>query len=340
MNERPKLPDFPGSLFRSQTDPERIDRIWRRLAVELRVSHKRKTVGSSLWTLSAAACGLLVFGGGVLVGMHYNEPIVSNARMTAEPASQPAQSGQPSRPPVAAPSKPVRRPRSAGPGHATAPSRHTHLKESLPLVAPAEPPPAVAPPPAPAVAPAPDWQELAGQLEYEAARQALDRNGGFKSALSQASPEQLMILHDIARATGNRRAALQALQTVVQRYPDDPNAPIAAWSLGNLLEASGDRAGAAQAYSTYRSLSPQGDFADDALARQVQVAIEAGDLAQARRLATQYAQDFPNGRHGDELRMQLEELADAGAAAAAGAPTPETEGPAASAEESTAETSR
>jgi len=337
MNERQNLPDFPRSLFRSQADPERIDRLWQRLAVDLRASRKRQPGGSSLWMLSAAACALLLFGGGVLVGMRYSEPVASSPTMFAEPAVRPAQSGQENRPPVATPSKPALRPRVAA--RAAATGRHAHLKESA-AAPPAEPAPVAAPTPAPAAAPASDWQTLAGQLDYEAARQALDRQGGFGAAVNEASPEQLMILHDIARATGDRRSALQALQTVVQRYPDDPNAPIAAWSLGNLLEASGDRAGAAQAYSTYRSLSPQGDFAEDALARQVQVAIEAGDLVQARRLATQYAQDFPNGRHSDELRVQLDELADAGSSAATGAAPPETEVPAATVEEPAAETNR
>jgi TolA-binding protein len=175
----------------------------------------------------------------------------------------------------------------------------------------------------PAAAAAPGWQVLAGQLDYEAARKALDGEGGFEAALAQAAPEQLMILHDIARATGDRAQALRALQRVVERFPDDPNAPIAAWSLGNLLEASGNRAGAALAYSRYRSLSPQGDFAEDALARQVQVAVEQGDLPQARRLAAQYEQDFPNGRHIDELQALLEQLADAGPDAVA--PSPESQ---------------
>jgi len=337
MNERQNLPDFQRSVFRSPADPERIDRVWQRLTVDLRASRqRRKPAGSSLWLLSAAACGLLVFGGGVLVGMRYSEPLAISPRMTAEPAVRPAQSGQGSRPPVATPSKPALRPRLAV--RTATPGRPSHLRESLPPAQP-EPAPAATPPPAPTAAPVPEWQTLAGQLDYEAARQALDRQGGFGAAVSEASPEQLMILHDIARATGNRRSALQALQTVVQRYPDDPNAPIAAWSLGNLLEASGDRAGAAQAYSTYRSLSPQGDFAEDALARQVQVAIEAGDLAQARRLATQYAQDFPNGRHNDELRAQLDELADAGSAATTGAAPSEAEAPAAPGDEPAPETS-
>jgi TolA-binding protein len=338
MNDRQNLPDFPRSLFRSQAEPERLDRVWQRLTVDLRATRQHKSAGSALWILSAAACGLLVFGGGVLVGVRYGEPLATIPTVTAEPAFPVAQSGPEQRPPVASPSRqPALRQRV--PARTATAGRSGHARESLPAVQAAPAPTAVPSPPPAAEAPAPDWQTLAGQLDYEAARQALDRRGGFGAAVSQASPEQLMILHDIARATGDRRSALQALQTVVQRYPDDPNAPIAAWSLGNLLEASGDRAGAAQAYSTYRSLSPQGDFAEDALARQVQVAIEAGDLGQARRLATQYAQDFPNGRHSDELRAQLDELADAGSSSPGNAPPSEPEAPAAPAEEPAPESS-
>jgi hypothetical protein len=335
MNERQNLPEFPSILFRNETDPARIDRVWQRVAADIRVPRQRKTPSSSLWMLSAAACGLLLFGGGVLVGARFGAPPPSTARMSAEPTVQPARAGEENRPPVAAPHTPKLRPRAPGRAAAT-PGRPSHLlREPAPL-AQVEPQPVAVPQPPPAAAPTPDWQLAAGQLNYEAARQAVDREGGFPAAVSHASPEQLMILHDIARATGDRRSALQALQSVVQRYPDDPNAPIAAWSLGNLLEASGDQAGAAQAYSTYRALSPQGDFAEDALARQVQVAVEAGDLAKARRLATQYEQDFPNGRHNDELRAQLEELADAGSSAAPSTPDSSAEGPA---DESAPETS-
>src|SRR5690606_28422932 len=93
---------------------------------------------------------------------------------------------------------------------------------------------------------------------------------------------------------------------VIQLYPDDPNAPVAAMMLGNLLYRAGDVVGAAEAYALNRSLSPQGDFAEDALAREFEVALEAAHLERARALAMQYEREFPQGRRLGEIREQLE----------------------------------
>jgi len=321
MTHPGRLPDFASSSFRDQCTEDRTDRIWRRLAADLRTKEQAPKSRVSIWVPMGAAAAALIFVAGAIVGQRWSAPDVVAPHVMAEPPAQTDRPGVSQPQTIEATTQPTK-PRST-------PRRTRTLGRSAP--APAVPeaareqeeaPPASEPPPAPAAVP--NWQVLAGQLDYEAARKALDSEGGFDAALAQAAPEQLMILHDIARATGDRAQALRALQRVVQRFPDDPNAPIAAWSLGNLLEASGNRAGAAEAYSRYRSLSPQGDFAEDALARQVQVAVEQGDLPQARRLASQYEQDFPNGRHSDELQALLEQLVDAGADA--GAPSQESQG--------------
>ena len=53
---------------------------------------------------------------------------------------------------------------------------------------------------------------------------------------------------------------MRALRRVLEAYVSAPEAPIAAWTLGNLLEQSGDRAGAADAYfdalTAYRNGDP------------------------------------------------------------------------------------
>jgi hypothetical protein len=58
----------------------------------------------------------------------------------------------------------------------------------------------------------------------------------------------------------------------------------------------------------YRALSPDGDFAEDALARQIRAAVETGDAELARRLAREYEQGFANGRRAEEIRRQLARL--------------------------------
>jgi hypothetical protein len=156
--------------------------------------------------------------------------------------------------------------------------------------------------------PPPGWQLLAENGEYSSALTSIDASGGYERAVNVATAEQLMLLVDIARATGHRGRAVDALRRIVNQHGTDPLAPLAAWSLGNMLEKSGDNVGASQAFSMYRALSPDGDFAEDALARQIRAAVETGDAELARRLAREYDQGFANGRRAEEIRRQLARL--------------------------------
>jgi hypothetical protein len=156
--------------------------------------------------------------------------------------------------------------------------------------------------------PPPGWQLLAENGEYSSALTSIDASGGYERAVNVATAEQLMLLVDIARATGHRGRAVDALRRIVNQHGTDPLAPLAAWSLGNMLEKSGDNVGASQAFSMYRALSPDGDFAEDALARQIRAAVETGDAELARRLAREYEQGFANGRRAEEIRRQLARL--------------------------------
>jgi hypothetical protein len=96
-----------------------------------------------------------------------------------------------------------------------------------------------------------------------------------------------------------------ALRRVVENFRDAPEAPLAAWTLGNMLDQAGDDAGASEAYALYRRLSPGGDFAEDALAREVESALSQGNLELSARLIAQYENEFPNGRSLEEFRSEL-----------------------------------
>jgi predicted Zn-dependent protease len=155
-------------------------------------------------------------------------------------------------------------------------------------------------------APAPPlWLTLADRGEYQRAYHGLEEHGGFDAVLLNASADELMVLVDVARATSNRGRAIQALRRVTQSFVSDPNAPIAAMTLGRMLMQAGDRKGASEAFSLYRRLSPQGDFAEDALASDIQAAVEERNWERARTLAKQYEADFPDGRHLEQIREQL-----------------------------------
>src|SRR5690606_39243865 len=93
------------------------------------------------------------------------------------------------------------------------------------------------------------WLVLAERGEFAASFQRLEESGGFDAVLATGASEELMMLVEVARFVGRQERAIQALRAVTDKHQADPNAPIAAMILGNLLRNSGDSAGAARAYA-------------------------------------------------------------------------------------------
>lgn len=308
-----ELSKVPESALADYYGDERLDRVWRRLEPELAPVPPRARAGA----LYLPAIGLSLFVLGVVVGRVGRPPEPSPSVLAEPPVvveSSPRVSGAPASGPHGERNElpaPQNRARPSAPRVSSAPSPAVSL-ELQPAAVEAAPPASASP------AGPPEWQSLAELGDLAAARASLERQGGFEAAIAGASAESLMTLVDVARATGSRDYAISALRRLLSGHADAPEAPLAAWTLGNLLEQSGDRAGAAEAFALYRRLSPEGDFAEDAAARQVESALSEGALDLARQLVAQYERDFPYGRRVAELR---EELAKAGAeAGGAGAP--------------------
>lgn len=304
---RASFPEIPRAALKSHATPERVERVWRRL--ELDASRAPRPGRAAYWWAPALGAGL--FGLGVLVGARVTAPVVEVSAV-AEPRSAlptPGAGRAAPRQPPAAEHHPEEEP---APKHARrARAQQAEVFEERRYAETYGEPAGMAPSEAapPSVAAPAEWERLAEAGDFRAARAELDRSGGFQSAAGRASASQLMVLADIARASGNREQAAQALKRVLSSYVSAPEAPIAAWTLGNLLEQAGDGAGAADAYATYRRLSPAGDFAEDAAARQVDVALSQGNLEIAARAVEEYAANFPKGRRLAELRKRLAALA-------------------------------
>jgi hypothetical protein len=299
---RASFPEIPQEALKSHAEPERVERVWRRL--ELDLSGAPRGRGLLRGWLVIGAVG--IFGLGVVFGARLRAPstelsAVAEPRLAlpmpgAGPAAEP---GAPAAEPRVAPAqKRVRPPRPLPTGAAPTEYAETYGDPSSVVVT--EAPPVSGPP---------EWELLAENGDFRAAKAALDREGGFQWASNRASASQLLVLADIARASGGREQAAQALKRVLSTYDSAPEAPLAAWTLGNLLEQAGDRTGAAEAYATYRRLSPTGDFAEDAAARQVDAALSQGNLELGTRAMEEYAQNFPKGRRLAELRKRLNALA-------------------------------
>ena len=154
--------------------------------------HWRAVLLGPTLALVAAAATLAVFVGGVFVGLQWNRPAVFQARVMAEPAVDATpRPGAIPRPAVNVEqpaSQHVRSRRTPTEGRRL-PSRQPPPTEEVEVAPVEEPPPPVAAP-----APPPQWQVLAGQLDYEAAREALEQQEGFEtgSRLRQTSPSTLL----------------------------------------------------------------------------------------------------------------------------------------------------
>jgi hypothetical protein len=290
-----RLPEIPRSALREYDASEQSAAVWRRLKSDLRARPPSERRSPLLWAWAPALAAVL-FGSGVLVGARFIRPqalpfVQAEPRPQSLPAAGPATTKTSALPETLAPQAKV--------SHSRA--RHSSLSGA----SPAEPL-GFAPDDGSAYAPAapapvPEWQRLVEVGDFSGARRALDRQGGFDVAISRASPSELMSLVDIARASGERGQATSALRQVLA-HPEAPEAPLAAWTLGNLLDQAGDQPGAAQAFALYRRLSPAGDFAEDAAARQVDVALAEGNVELVTQLVEDYARDFPHGRRLSEFR--------------------------------------
>jgi len=290
------IPKIPESALRDYGQSDRLPVVWRRLRSDLsaRAPSARRSPFAWAW---APALASVIFGSGVFVGARFVRPQALPSMQAEPPAAAPRPAG-----PAPAPS--AAEPEITAPQEVKSARGHGHRATSS-GAASAEPlvyAPSESSSYAPSVpAQAPEWQRLAEGGDFTSARRALDQLGGFDVAMAHASPSELMSLVDIARASGERGQAIRALRQVVS-HPEAPEAPLAAWTLGNLLDQAGDQPGSAQAFALYRRLSPAGDFAEDAAARQIDAALGEGNVELATQLVEDYARDFPHGRRLGEFR--------------------------------------
>jgi hypothetical protein len=301
-----RVPSIPSAALRDHGGTERVERIWRRIQPDLLGGPRSLPRPSpAVWIPAALAA---TFAAGIFVGAKWtrtdHETTLSPERAVApEPAARPATAPERAATPTEEPRTP-----------------QAKKNRSLDVIEPAElmnlaPPETLPPVVLMQSAPAgpPEWERLADDDRYDEARAALEASGGFSAALGSASATQLMTLADIARRTGSRDQAILAWRRIVDAFPAAAEAPIAAWTLGRQLEDLGDSKGAADAYELYRRLSPSGDFAEDALARQVDSALLKGNLEELARLVARYENAFPNGSRLEEFRAELAKRSSGGA---------------------------
>ncbi len=146
--------------------------------------------------------------------------------------------------------------------------------------------------------------------------------GGISGAVAGArSANELMAISTLARAKdGDPGAAMTALKTVVDRFPDDASAQVAAYSLAGMLQTAGKGEQARDYLDRAKKLN--GPFAEDALCRRIKGERASGNKDEAVRQAREYVAKYPDGRCKDEVELALEGDDGAGGSLAAPAAPP------------------
>jgi transmembrane sensor len=117
------------------------------------------------------------------------------------------------------------------------------------------------------------------------------------------SVDALLKEADERRASGSAAGAAARLREVLARFPGDERAPLAAFTLGLvLLDGGGTPREAALAFARARRLDPQGELAEDALAREVEAWAQAGANRSAAAKAREYVHWYPHGRRVAEVK--------------------------------------
>jgi transmembrane sensor len=150
------------------------------------------------------------------------------------------------------------------------------------------------------------WHPLADRGDYDDAYQALG-DGGVHRASAHATPADLLALADVARLSGHPAEAVEPLELLLSTHASDPNAGVAAFTLGRVEHdalAHPDRA--VSAFERALALTLPAPLVPDAWARLAQAREEVGDGAGARAAAEHYLSSAPDGPRARAMRTIVE----------------------------------
>ncbi len=139
------------------------------------------------------------------------------------------------------------------------------------------------------------WLALYDAGEFHAAVSAA-RALGVDGVAATASQDDLWLLADAARISGDTAIAVNSLTAYRRRFADSDNAHTAAYLLGRLsLEELGDAGESVRWFDTYLAEAPDGPLAEEALGRTILAYDRLGESGKARAAAESYLDRFPDG---------------------------------------------
>lgn len=127
----------------------------------------------------------------------------------------------------------------------------------------------------------------------------------FQRVDAATNAKSLLELSDEARRDGDAMRAIVPLERAVQQFGSDPNASLAAFTLGKLeVETLHRPDRAARAFAQCIQLGPPASLGEDARARRIE-ALAQTDLSSARSAADDYRRMYPAGRYLAQIATWL-----------------------------------
>jgi transmembrane sensor len=144
-----------------------------------------------------------------------------------------------------------------------------------------------------------DWRPHARDNRYQEAYELLREAG---SGAVRDTVEDLLLAADSARLSGHQAQALPYLDRLLDKYPGDGRAAMAAFTRGRILLNLGRSASAGASFEQALRLGASGSLRENALARAVESYGRGGD-GRARGLAQRYLRDYPDGRWAASVKQ-------------------------------------
>jgi hypothetical protein len=152
-----------------------------------------------------------------------------------------------------------------------------------------------------------DISALATKGKYKEAL-ALAEKRGFERLTNELPENDLLLLANAARFSGDAARARLALLKLRQRFGGRPGANLAALYLAKIAEdMTHEPQEAVRWLRTFLQSSPSGDLAAGARASLMSLLLRSGDEARARAIAEEYLRYHATGPHADEARALVRE---------------------------------
>jgi hypothetical protein len=151
------------------------------------------------------------------------------------------------------------------------------------------------------------WSKLIAQGNFQAVLADAEQRG-LAHTFESASAADLTALADAARYVRRSDVARRALLAERDRFSRSAPARAAAFFLGGLAEDESGVGAAKTAlewYERYLAESPHGDYAAQALGRQMILVHKLRGSAAARPIASEYLERFPSGPYAEPAKKLL-----------------------------------